>query len=189
MHATSHPLTAPSTRSFPPPGTRSHRWLLVEYSKKLSFAAMPTLLMGDSVGQISLLMLLILFYCMLHTLRRPFVDRVVERVAFAGHVAIFLLLLCALLITAGAKLPGTAVAGVPFLPLLILALSGLYVVVEIGCRKRRVRKRRLTLSIAAADHPNAADADVAAEASHTQGRDRRPSETYERRFSATPADV
>ena len=159
---------------------QSYWWLLVEYSKKLSFAAMPTLLMGDTIGQISLLMLLILCYCMLHTLRRPFVDRVVERVAFAGHVAIFLLLLCAMLIAAGATLPGAAVAGVPFLPLLILALSGLYVAVEIVCRKRRVRRRRRTLSMAqmaAADPPTGEDA--TAEASPTQRRGRRPSEKEE----------
>lgn len=107
-------------------------WSLVETSKKLAFASLAALFEGEPVPQIGLLLLLILSYAMLHASRRPFVDRLVDRVAFSGHVAIFLLLLCGLLLRTGAALPGSLVAGMPLIPLLIASLSFAYVALELG---------------------------------------------------------
>mmetsp|Transcript_32313 Transcript_32313/g.88593 ORF Transcript_32313/g.88593 Transcript_32313/m.88593 type:complete len:162 (+) Transcript_32313:367-852(+) len=54
---------------------------------------------------------------MLQAFRQPYLNTVTARVAFAGHAAIFFLLVCAMLIKANVTIPGGLVAGVPMLPI------------------------------------------------------------------------
>ena len=125
-------------------------WGLVENWKTLTFSIVPLYFMEQPAAQITLLLLILLLYCMLHAANRPFTDRIVDRVAFIGHIAVFFMLLCALVIVTGAPIPGALVAGVPMLPVVIGGLAFVYVGLEVVCRKwrhnrQRIRSRSLAL--------------------------------------------
>ena len=111
-------------------------------AKTLMFSSVSLFFMDTPAAQIATLMLVILIYAMAHSAIRPFTDTLVDRVAFVGHVAVFLMLLCALVLATGSALPGALVAGVPFVPLAIGALAFVYIAVELLCRAWKRRRPR-----------------------------------------------
>lgn len=102
-------------------------WLLVENGKKLALSVVPLYFADAPAVQLSLLLLTLLLFLMLHAACRPYVDKVISRVSLAGHLAVFLVLLCAMNITAGAPLPGSLVVCALLLPFGVLLLHCLAV--------------------------------------------------------------
>jgi len=105
-------------------------WQFVELSEKLLFTSVIALV-EDTIIQISVFIVIVLFYCMAHAYVRPYINRTSDRIAFVGHITIYCLLLCAFLLESGVELGNAQLlTGLPLLPFIVAGIGALLVILD-----------------------------------------------------------
>lgn len=120
-------------------------WEGLEMVQKLAFTSLILLLEEHVAAQLSLFLVLSLFFIVLHANRRPYRDAAAGLVALLAQLSIFFMLLSALLHAAGAELPDGLVVAVAIAPLVAMAaiiVRAVAVACCGRCRPAHVREAR-----------------------------------------------